>query len=980
MTQLGMAIGGMIGGWIDPTQVNGPRIGDGANQSSAEGVPIPWVIGTCGWLQGNIVDRSPRREVKKTDDGKGSGTEINTFEAHQDFVLMVCESSEHRESLMTGVLIVKIDGKIVYDTRPDKNFGAENAKFLKNHTFYDGNESQMPDPTCEAFPDNGVGNTPAYRGVYTVVCRDINLTQYGDRVPVYEFVMVGAGEQPTETTISYVPPIYGRFQNEHYPLVDPDTHYTFTGSRRPGLGSSPDTFSADTLQAVIAHFNELGFQGFPSDLRHYQGFSSANSYFVGGTFTIDAAEAQLDPTDATGVILCYNEAQAADWYNVDPTTACAFLPYTSPGLPQWYGFGGGELLRVGLGTDDADPRYVSYNNCTSLPNEPPRGYPHLQTILPLYVLVTARAAPRVPIAGDPCALGVPVLLPGVPGWVIDCAGVKSPAPVFEAVTGAFHVLQEEATSTASGQTVFLKKRLEPILADADPNNNETYWTAAYTDAVTAGKMTAGQVYGVDYPVSTVNAYRATTSITGITQETVRLDDAITRIAKRGGLTVDDIDVSEMDQQLLGYMITQPYNGADCIRPLMTAFTSYGSEYDGQLHFHKHGEAIEIVVNPDDFIAGSDETDKNTREQEIEYPRLFSVTAIDPTQDYVSRPQVERRISPDVNAIGEEQMQVPVVLMPDSQRQLAAIGMKVSWARAQGSREFSVPYATDSATYLKLVAGKPFALDGKRLIAANVRLEDGEIHFEAKYDRQSAYTSDVTATPALPPTAPPSSIGGVTLFAGMNLPRLRSKDSTPGMYIAVDGLLDSWPGCALQMSIDDEATWTTAIGSMTQSSVMGYLSAPIDDQPTSTLSVAVHGGVLDTVTDPRLADGANASAVITDGVSEVLQFQTADEIDPDKYDLTNLVRGGLGTTASPHFQGDRFVQLDSVYFLPLDISLSGRVIKFRPVTFGTPPESNAVYAVTFLPQFTGPQVVEAYVNESGDPYVNESGSTYLKVIS
>jgi hypothetical protein len=185
--------------------------------------------------------------------------------------------------------------------------------------------------------------------------------------------------------------------------------------------------------------------------------------------------------------------------------------------------------------------------------------------------------------------------------------------------------------------------------------------------------------------------------------------------------------------------------------------------------------------------------------------------------------------------------------------------------------------------------------------------------------------------------------------------LRSKDSTPGMYIAVDGLLDSWPGCALQMSIDDEATWTTAIGSMTQSSVMGYLTAPVGSAPTDTLSVAVHGGALDSITDARFADGGNPWAVLTDEVAEVGQFKTANETDPDRYDLTDLVRGGLGTTAVPHNQGDRFVELENVYFLPLDISLSGRKIKFRPVTFGTPPDSNAAYEVTFNPLFTGPQI-------------------------
>lgn len=941
-------IGGAIGGWISPTQVNGPRIGDGAAQSSAEGQPIAWVIGTCGWLQGNIVDKSPRREVKKTDDGKGSGQEVNTFEAHQDFVIMICESSEHRESLMTGVLIAKVDGKIVYDMRPDKNFGAENAKFLKNHTFYDGNESQMPDPTEEAFPHNGVGNTPYYRGVFRCTARDVNLTQYGDRIPLYEWVMVGAGESSSETVDSLVVPELSRFVDAEWPLADDVEAYDFLGyiGFSDGTGT---TYAGDTPQEIIDYFTNYDYSTHGGGSRapvNYLGYSASTAASTSGSiglsiddYGVSNAATQPSVVDNESLVLVYND--------VVPTGVHGTIGFT--------GF-------CGIGPDDAEQDYRGAVG-TIMPATPGGQYglfescgdPNLYGTYPLCIVAVRKPAPFVAQLGDPCLLGEPTILPDAPGYVMDCAGNVTPTPTYAEISGTFLRLQNAVVSTASGRSEYTQYAQGPVMLGTDPNNTEAYWEAAYDASVVAGESPPGQTYPDDYPVTVSEAYEASYESTAITTDTVGLDTAITRICKRGGLTVDDIDVSEMDQQLLGYMITQAYNGADCIRPLMTAFTSYGSEYDAKLRFHKHGEEIEIVVNPDDFIVGSDETDKNTREQEIEYPRLLSVTAIDPTQDYTARPQVERRITPDIRAIGEEQMQVPIVMAPDSQRQLASIGMKVSWARAQGKREFSVPYATSTGLYLYLVAGKPFALDGKRYVAQNVRLEDGEIHFEAVYDRQSAYTSDVTATPALAPTAPASNIGGVTLFAAMNLPRLRSKDNSPGMYIAVDGLLDSWPGCALQMSIDDEATWTTAIGSMTQSSVMGYLTAPIDDQPTSTLSVSVHGGDLNTITDTALANGGNASAIITDEVSEVLQFQTSDETDPDEYELSDLVRGGLGTTSAAHVQGDRFVELSSVYFLPLDISLAGRVIKFRPVTFGTPPERNAVYSVTFHPLFTGPQI-------------------------
>jgi len=917
MTQLGMAIGGMIGGWIDPTQVNGPRIGDGANQSSAEGVPIPWVIGTCGWLQGNIVDRSPRREVKKTDDGKGSGTEVNTFEARQDVVLMVCESSEHRESLMTGPLMIKMDGKIVYDMRPNKNFGAQNAKFLRNHTFYNGNESQMPDPTCEAFPHNGVGNTPAYRGVFTVVCRDINLTQYGDRVPTYEFVMVGAGSQDTTTETELYPPTYSRFSNDGMPLIDPFQYYGTVGYRTLPDGSTIGPITEGSISDYQNAVATAGYNGLaPTILAGFMPLS------IPGDPKLSIFQPGFDITADVSTRVLYQDrgwASAIDFNHTDGFALASAVPLDG----QYHLGNDGWLYIAGPGL---------------LPN-----HYHVPGTYPSPNLISA-VAPLEIWADRLKYFPTPNELPDVPGFYID--GVVKPLPVFTTVTGSYLTLVPEDRDTIPGATsqVFAQYQLGPVMESTDSDNTEAFWEAAALAAGISG------TYGVDYPIATGTAIQGVSTFTSVTEDTVGLDTAITRICKRGGLNpANDIDVVDMAGfQLLGYMITQPYNAADCIRPLMTAHTCYGSEYDGKLRFHTHGESIEVVVNPDDFIAGSDETDKNTREQEIEYPRLLSVTAIDPTQDYTARPQVERRISPDVNAIGEEQMQVPIVLMPDPHRQLAAIGMKVSWARAQGKREFSVPYATATGLYLYLVAGKPFALEGKRYIAQNVRLEDGEIHFEAVYDRQSAYTSDVTATPGLPPTSPPSGIGGVTLFAAMNLPTLRPQDAVSGMYVAVDGLLDSWPGCALQMSIDDGASWTTAIGSMTQSSVMGYLTAPIDDQPTSTLSVTVTGGDLNSITDERFADGGNPCAVITAGVAEVLNFKTADEIDTDDYDLTDLGRGGLGTTAAPHLLGDRFVQLDSVYFLPLDASLAGRTIKFRPVTFGTPPESNTIYSAVFEP--------------------------------
>lgn len=940
--QLGAAIGGLIGGWISPTQVNGPHIGDGAAQTSQEGQPIAWILGTCGWVQGNIVQKSERREVKKTDDGKGSGTEVNTFESHQDYCIMICESSETRDSLMVGVLIVRLDGKIVYDVRPDSNFQADNAKFLENHTFYDGNEAQLPDPTMEAI--TGVGNTPYYRGVFTMVARDINLTQYGDRIPAYEFVMVGQGDSDIITSQEFLTPNLARFADQHFPLVDQEQFYDFTGViGTQGVGAGTVTYSADTIQEIIDYFTAYSYSGGGSRAPvNYLGYSAEtdNVTTPGIGYDISAygvsnAIAQPSVVDNVFVKLVYND----------------FVPdATMPtlGFSGLCGIGNQILqdMRGTLGTVSGFAPNAQYSNTLEVcPGDNVMG-PY-----PLVINVSRKVRYPVPVLGDPCVLGFPTLLPDSQQFLQACDGTITPTPVIDLVTASFRLLQNADTGFVDMLQRYTQYPVGPIILTSSPDNNQAFWEARYAEAVAAGQMAPGLSYPGDYPVSASSSYRSTVTSVDLTPQPLTLATAITRICVRGGLEPGNIDVTEMTQDLLGYQILQSYNGADCLRPLMTGFTSFGSEFDAQIHFMRHGEDAEIVVDPQDFIQTGN-IDKDTRDQPVEYPRLLSVTAIDISQDYTPRPQTERRITPDVKALGEEQIQVSVAMEPEYQRNLAAIGMKISWARAQGFREFAVPYAQTSV-YLSMVCGQPFGLDGKRWIVDEMDLEDGEIRIKAVYDRQSAYTADVSATPALPPTAPPTGVGGITIFAAMNLPTLRPQDAMSGLYVAACGLIPSWPGCLLQMSTDGGANWTTAIGSMTQPSVIGSLTA---DLPlvtgldlTSTLTVFVSGGELVSITPAAFAAGGNPAAVTNaDDVSEVLNFQDADFNTSGDYDLTTLQRGGLGTTADFHPAGARFVQLDSVYFLPLDMSLAGQTILFRPVTFGTAPESNATYSIVFEP--------------------------------
>lgn len=962
--QVWAAVGGLIGGAIDPTKIEGPHIGDGRQQSSNEGEPIAWVLGTAGWLQGNLVQVSEVREIKKEDDGKGGPVQV-TYEARQDFCIMAAESCELRDSTIVGVLMVRQNGQIVYDMRPGANFGAENAKFLQHHVFYYGGEDQMPNPTMEAI--SGVGNTPAYRGVFSMIGFDVDLTPFGNAIPTYEFVLVGEGEAITDDVETYAPPVYGRFGNTDFPLVDPDSSYTLVGSRDVGAGVI-EIFEGDTIAEIRAHFSAIGYNGIPAEIGVYLGYS-ASTDSTPGDRKISPVVAQDDVTHNTSVVLVYGQEEPSEWLDIDAADGCTFLPYVSPGQPAWYGFDDGRVGRIRNAASSPDPAFADFNNCTSLPPEE-GDFPYIMGIYPLYIEARSRRKPpsEAPV-GDPCALGVPVKLPDAPGFTIDCEGNVAPEAIYSEVSGSFLALQVEVVGDDDGREVFEKKTIGPILIDTDPDNVEAFWESAYDAAVIAGTMPAGLTYPDDYPQAVSEAYLATYETHSLETAPLSVATAIQRIVKRGGLLPDDIDTSDIDDMLEGFPIQADYNAADCIRPLLAYSAAYSAEYDGKIHFHPHGQAIEVTIDPQDFVEGSESSDEDTREQAVEFPRKIAVSYIDITQNYTVRPQYAYRSSPDVRAVGEETVQLPLCAFPDRAAKVADIAMKVAWARMQGTRKFSVPWIGYDA-YLKLVAGMPMALDGQRRIANRITVEDDMLSIEAQYDRQTAYVSIATGVPAPAPTPPVSTIGGATLFAVINAPALRDQDDRLGVYCAAGGLLESWPGCRLEMSIDAGATWVTAIASMTQRSTIGYLVSGITDASyagddvTNVVSVKVHGGELNSITQTQYLNELNPAALVRpDGTAEIIQFRDANEIDAGRYDLAHLSRGRLGSETSAHSAGAQFVFLDSVYFLELPLAYRGRTILFRPTTFGSSPETSAVYSMVFSPAWSQLELAPAFLTHS-----------------
>src|SRR5690606_31497721 len=154
--------------------IEGPRPKDASNQTANDAIPRTYGYGRFP-STGNVIWRDVVKEVKNTESGKG-GPEVTTYTYTRSYAIAVCKGP------ISGYLIIKRNGKIVYDARPDAELlsrgytsemisetRAAQAKFMEVCTLYFGDQSS-PDPTIVAV--KGAGNVPNYTGTAYIVLTD----------------------------------------------------------------------------------------------------------------------------------------------------------------------------------------------------------------------------------------------------------------------------------------------------------------------------------------------------------------------------------------------------------------------------------------------------------------------------------------------------------------------------------------------------------------------------------------------------------------------------------------------------------------------------------------------------------------------------------------------------------------------------------------------------------------------------------------
>lgn len=246
---VGAAIGALIGQSIDQEllgpSTRGPRVGDLSVQTSTYGTQIPRIYGRMR-VAGSIVWATDLTEGSATSGVKGQPDTVYSY--------LVSFAVALSSRPVSAIGRIWADGKLI---RGGDGVFTVNTVFR----FHDGSEDQAVDPLIGSI--EGLTATPAYRGHALAVFENLELAEFGNRIPFLTFEIVAdeeppavaailgdasgdaiaaGGEQNVEGYAAYGPSIKSAVE----PLIDCfGLHLFDDGSRLRSPGSTPATVIGD---------------------------------------------------------------------------------------------------------------------------------------------------------------------------------------------------------------------------------------------------------------------------------------------------------------------------------------------------------------------------------------------------------------------------------------------------------------------------------------------------------------------------------------------------------------------------------------------------------------------------------------------------------------------------------------------------------------------------------------------------------------
>jgi hypothetical protein len=903
---LGAAIGGMIGGALDPPKgpkIEGPRLNDLSVQTSTYGAQIPVIKGSVATF-GNIfwVENNALKETKKTEEqgGKGGGgsAEYTTYSYSATFALGLCLGP------IDSVRRIWCSGKLIYDSG-NGTIGGTLANGITMSSLwpgsdythaipeaanggaihiYTGTSTQEPDPRMQAAL--GVANTPAYRGLAYIVFEDFQLADFGNSLMGAQFKV-----EVVETASTTQYSIQTRVQNGLYPNFSDeygDYGFSTAGPYNPRIADGMMQFDKERTSYHVSLDGRLVARGIAPGIAPGSTGDPGEKFYVG--------------TTAGGHTV---------YYNTTGPNACGYLVVGGANFigkfsPDW------ELQGACVGADGnlyvhqfdgADSTLNKYDgNDLSLIWSHANDLPYNTTNI---------AYPYFPGTTVASAVNEGSLY-----WFISVVSTEISFSVFSVGDdGSLELLHEFTSEGGSGW------------------NGHTVCPAAI-GGICAISHNMGGFYVFD-------------STPVVTAETVPLSEIVSALCLESGLLeATDIDVTALTQEVRGYRITATAAIRAALEPLQACWPFDAIQHGYKIKFVPRGGSSGATVSSDDLGAAAP-GDKEVirlslaREMDTQIPRRIETTFIDWNREYDTGtgPGAERL---NTDAVNIRQIELPVVLTADEAACIEQTLLYMYWME-RADLAFTLPPTFANLEPADIITVN--TTDATHIVRLTrvQYLQDGRLECSAKYNHSPIYTPAAVGEDGAV-TGQTLVYRGPTTLALLDVPCLSSTlMDKPGLLTAATGLYSGWTGAALLRSDDSGESYKNVETFAAPGCVIGYATAAIGAGAThivdssNRLNVRLLYGTLASVTELQMYNGANHFAYGAHGRWEIIAAKTVVDESNGTYTLRDLMRGRFGTEryCATHGTTDQIVLLDQglLRFIGMDVASINLSRLWRAVTRG-----------------------------------------------
>jgi GTA TIM-barrel-like domain/Putative phage tail protein len=408
-------------------------------------------------------------------------------------------------------------------------------------------------------------------------------------------------------------------------------------------------------------------------------------------------------------------------------------------------------------------------------------------------------------------------------------------------------------------------------------------------------------------------------------EAIPLARLVGYLCEKAGLTAAQYDVSGLygpGALVRGFVADSITTIRELLNSLAAGHQFDAYESEGKIKFILRANTKKVAIGSDQLVVSPDDPVgiTLTRGQETELPTSIKISFVDEMNDHQSA-TVDGKTAKGYSQNVEE-LKLPMLLYESYVRSLADAIVQQAWIERQRGK-VNLPLSL-----LKLEPGDAIALPvGSRSVDARLTvMNTGEF-------RASEFHSFDLGMFALPASSEQSRIPALSDLFGavqvewLDLPLFTGQEALPwAPRIAANA--SPWPGEVSIYRQSPDLTYSLSTIHPFRNAI-GRLEFPLYSGPTNrwdranTLYVIFDYGALSSVSELTALEQVLALGVQnSSGEWEVIQFSTATLLAPNKYAVSNLIRGALGTEFAmrdPVAAGALVVLLEPAFLTPLNIT-------------------------------------------------------------